>query len=76
MVMMRDFQPSRRITIAHSAHARNTHGTRISTWILNEAHTAPVSHHGCVSVVVQQDGQMGAAALLQVRAKPRTFALL
>ena len=58
--MMRDFQPAQRITIAHSTHARNAHGTRImSTCTLNEV-GGTVSECGCISVV-QQDGQMGAS---------------
>ena len=45
----------------------------MSTCILNEV-GGTVSEHGRISVVVQQDDQMDddAAALVQVRAKPRS----
>ena len=61
MVMMRVFQTAQRITIAPSTHARNTHETRtMSTRILNEV-GGTVSERGCISVVVQQNGLMGAS---------------
>ena len=46
--------------IVHSNHARNAHGTRtMSMCILNEV-GGTVSERACISVVVQQDGEMGA----------------
>ena len=61
--MVIDERLSTRITrnVAHSTHARNMHGTRtMSTGTLNEV-GGTVSERDCISVAVQQDGQMGAS---------------
>ena len=61
MLMMRDFKPNQRVTITDSMQARNTHGTRtMSTGKLNEVGET-ISERGCISVVVQQNGQIGAS---------------